>query len=137
MQEAEKMDVGGTIKRFRILNKMEQKDLAKLLHVSDRTISSWERNRTQPKMEMIEMMCQIFHCKKSDFLDEQPTILGMHFNEDRQVERLEIRDQADRLRLYAALIEAADPYDNEQLKRFIETLKAFNVPKRHKKEDKS
>ena len=128
------MDVGATIKKFRKQNYLKQSELADLLHVTPQAVSSWERNRTQPNMETIEHMCQIFKCKKSDFLDEQPTVLGMHFNEDKKIERLEIKDQADRLRLYAAFIEAADPYDNEQLKRFIETLKAFNVPKRHKKD---
>ena len=66
------MDIGGTIRRFRLLNGMEQKELAKLLHVSDKTVSSWETNRTQPKMEMIEELCKIFHCQKSDFLEEIP-----------------------------------------------------------------
>lgn len=66
------MDIGGTIRKYRMSNNLEQKDLAKYLHVSDKTISSWETNRTQPKMEMIEAMCQIFHCQKSDFLDDTP-----------------------------------------------------------------
>lgn len=66
------MDIGGTLKRFRRINNLEQKDLARLLHVSDRTISSWETNRTQPKMEMIEELCRIFKCQKSDFLDDPP-----------------------------------------------------------------
>lgn len=62
------MDIGGNIKKLRLMHGMEQKDLAKLLHVSDKTISSWETNRTQPKMEMIEAMCVVFKCQKSDFL---------------------------------------------------------------------
>jgi len=66
------MDIGGAIRKYRISNNMEQKELAKLLHVSDKTISSWETNRTQPKMEMIEAMCKIFNCQKSDFLDDVP-----------------------------------------------------------------
>lgn len=64
------MDIGGNIKKLRLMHKMEQKDLAKLLHVSDKTVSSWETNRTQPKMEMIEAMCVVFKCQKSDFLSD-------------------------------------------------------------------
>lgn len=64
------MDLGSKIKELRKQNGMEQKDLAKLLNISPKTISSWETNRTQPKMEFISMMCGIFHCRKSDFLDE-------------------------------------------------------------------
>lgn len=63
------MDIGARIKFYRRQNDMEQKDLANLLGVSNKTISSWETNRTEPKMEMIEKMCQIFNCRKSDFVD--------------------------------------------------------------------
>ena len=66
------MDIGGVIRKYRLSNNMEQKDLAKLLHVSDKTVSSWETNRTQPKMDIIEELCKIFHCKKSDFLEDAP-----------------------------------------------------------------
>ena len=67
------MNIGATIKSFRTLNGMDQKELADKLHVSNKTISSWESNRTQPKMEMIEVMCKVFHCKKSDFLSDSST----------------------------------------------------------------
>lgn len=66
------MNVGATIKAFRLLNSMDQKELAEKLHVSNKTVSSWESNRTQPKMEMIEEMCKVFNCKKSDFLSDGP-----------------------------------------------------------------
>ena len=64
------MDIGAAIKRFRTQKKMKQKDLAEMLHISPQAISSWEKNRTQPNMEMIEAMCLVFNCKKSDFLSE-------------------------------------------------------------------
>lgn len=63
------MRIGESIKRFRTLKDMDQKELAKLLNVSNKTISSWETNRTEPKIEMIDKMCEIFHCRRSDFLD--------------------------------------------------------------------
>ena len=66
------MDVGGTIKKFRIANKLKQSELADMLQVTAQAVSSWERNRTQPNMKTIEKMCQIFKCKKSDFLDDAP-----------------------------------------------------------------
>ena len=63
------MDVGATIKKFRKQRLLKQSELAYLLNVTPQAVSSWERNRTQPNMETIEHMCQIFGCKKSDFLD--------------------------------------------------------------------
>lgn len=66
------MNIGATIKKYRLASNMEQKDLGALLGVSAKTISSWEVNRTQPKMGKIEEMCKILNCKKSDFLGEEP-----------------------------------------------------------------
>ena len=64
------MNIGETIKKFRAMRGMEQKDLAHLLGVSNKTISSWETNRTEPKMEMIDKMCAVFKCRRSDFLHD-------------------------------------------------------------------
>ena len=57
------------IKAQRIKNKMEQSDLAERLHISNKTISSWECGRTEPRMGMIEDMCNIFGCSKQELLD--------------------------------------------------------------------
>lgn len=63
------MNIGRTIRELRTQKGMEQQELAALLHVSNRTVSSWETNRTEPKMEMIEAICQALECSKSDFLE--------------------------------------------------------------------
>ena len=62
------MDIGATIKKLREEKGISQKELAEKLNLSNRTISSWEKNRTQPHMEFIEEMCKIFQCSKSYFL---------------------------------------------------------------------
>lgn len=66
------MDIGGIIKNYRTAAGMDQSTLGQLLGVSAKTISSWEVNRTQPKMQFIEDMCAVFNCKKSDFLGDEP-----------------------------------------------------------------
>jgi len=63
------MDIGATIKHLREQKGMSQKELAERLNLSNKTISSWEKNRTQPHMEFIEEMCKIFQCTKSYFLE--------------------------------------------------------------------
>lgn len=63
------MGVGKNIKWMRSEIGMDQKDLAERLHVSNKTISSWETERTEPKMGMIEQMSNIFNCSKSDLID--------------------------------------------------------------------
>lgn len=126
------MDIGGTIRKYRISNNLEQKDLAKFLHVSDKTISSWENNRTQPKMEMIEAMCQIFHCQKSDFLDDAP----MEFNSGDDYEYkwdqigggrhpLDLTDDEHRLVIGYRLLRESDKHVIKRMIRVLAYAKIF------------
>lgn len=68
------MDIGKNIKTMRKALNMEQSELAKRLNVSNKTVSSWECGRTEPKMDMIEKLSVIFGLKKSELLEENPTL---------------------------------------------------------------
>ena len=61
---------GKNIQRLRKAAGMKQTDLAKLLHVSNKTISSWESGRTEPDMATTQKLCNIFKCKKTDIMGE-------------------------------------------------------------------
>ena len=63
------MGIGENIKKFRQAYNMEQKDLADRLHVSSKTISSWECGRTEPKMGMIEDLADVFRVSKTDIIE--------------------------------------------------------------------
>ena len=119
------MDLGGKIKNYRIRCGMDQKTLAQHLNVSPKTVSSWEVNRTEPKMEMIEAMCNVFGCNKSDFLDEEP----------RNIDNLFIKTLAskehDRIAMYARLLNAASKCTPEEINALITLLERQN----NKKED--
>lgn len=80
------MDIGKSIKEMRLKAHMKQKDLAEKMNLSNRTISSWETNRTQPQMEDIEAMCKIFNCKKSDFLGDVDYLVEYSDNEQFLIE---------------------------------------------------
>ncbi|SEA70148.1 DNA-binding transcriptional regulator, XRE-family HTH domain [Pseudobutyrivibrio sp. ACV-2] len=54
------MSIGQKIKYHRKLKGLKQKDLAAILGISDKTISSWEIDRTEPSMDMINKMCELF-----------------------------------------------------------------------------
>ena len=45
--------LGKRIKTMRIQNNLSQMDLANLLYISDKTISSWENDRTIPDINFI------------------------------------------------------------------------------------
>ena len=62
------MNVGEQIKRYRELNDLTQTELAEKLGVSRQAVSSWEINRTEPNIGMIEKMASIFQCRKTDLI---------------------------------------------------------------------
>lgn len=55
--------LGDKIKKIRISNNLKQSELAEILFVSEKTISSWENNRTIPDLNMIYKISDYF--KKS------------------------------------------------------------------------
>jgi len=56
----EKKSIGGFIAALRKANGMTQKDLAERLHVSDKTISRWERDDGTPDLSVIPVIAEIF-----------------------------------------------------------------------------
>lgn len=62
------MSIGENIKKWRECRNLKQSELAELLGVSDKTVSSWEINRTEPKMGMVEKISAALHCKKTDII---------------------------------------------------------------------
>ena len=55
--------LGDKIKKIRLSNNLKQSELAEMLFVSEKTISSWENNRTIPDLNMIYKISDYF--KKS------------------------------------------------------------------------
>ncbi len=56
------MNLGKRISKLRTLKKLSQEELAKKLFVSNKTISSWETNRTEPGLEDIVKLSETFEC---------------------------------------------------------------------------
>ncbi len=59
------MDLGNRIKKLRLEKKLTQKKLANQLHVSDKVISSWEANRTEPNLDFIVHLSEVLDCSAS------------------------------------------------------------------------
>ena len=62
------MGYGRRICKLRQLKNITQKELASKLYVTDKTISSWEANRTEPSLEMIIKLSEILECSASYLL---------------------------------------------------------------------
>ena len=62
--------IGDNIKKFRIIRGLSQAELADLLNVSQKTISSWEIGRTEPNMGMVEKLALLLGVRKSDLIGE-------------------------------------------------------------------
>ncbi len=52
--------ISKNIKKFRSLNGMTQEDLAVKIHVTRQTVSSWETDRTQPDLGVLQSLAEVF-----------------------------------------------------------------------------
>lgn len=62
------MNIGGNIRTIREDRGLSQIELAKRVGVTSAAVSSWETNRTEPRMGMIERISVALNCKKSDIV---------------------------------------------------------------------
>ena len=71
------LTLGDKIKKIRISNNLTQSELAEMLFVSEKTISSWENNRTVPDLNMIykisDYFKKSFYCLINDDYDTENT----------------------------------------------------------------
>ena len=71
------LTLGEKIRKIRISNNLKQSELAEMLFVSEKTISSWENNRTIPDLNMIykisDYFKKSFYCLINDDYDTENT----------------------------------------------------------------
>jgi len=94
------MSIGNNIKLKREQKGLNQNELAEMIGVSDKTVSSWEINRTEPKMGMIEKVVKALGCKKTDIIGaDEPTTIAAHLDTDDLTE-----DELDDVNNYIELV---------------------------------
>ncbi len=62
------------LKQFLASYNMTQADLAKRLGVGTTTVSDWVNGRKSPRMSKVDAMCEIFNCKRSDFIEDKSSL---------------------------------------------------------------
>lgn len=64
------MSIGEKIKHLRESHNMTQAEFASVIGVSDKAVSSWEKDASTPRMGVIERISQNFHVTKSYIVDD-------------------------------------------------------------------
>lgn len=125
------MSIGENIKKWRELRNLKQSELAELIGVSDKTVSSWEINRTEPKMGMVEKISSALNCKKTDIIGIDETVDDDHYylnDETREIAQ-EVFENPD----LRSLFHVARDIDPEELRAHIDFMKKLKA--REKKSD--
>lgn len=84
------MSVGMNIKKLRQDNDLLQSELAKMLNVKQSTVSSWEKDRTEPSIGILNQICSIFHCDLSELIKKDDISFALNIERNSQNERLKI-----------------------------------------------
>lgn len=62
------MSIGTRIRELRKKNHLTQLDLSNLLYVTDKAVSSWESDRTEPSLETLIQLSEVLECSVSYLL---------------------------------------------------------------------
>lgn len=93
-----KMNFGKYIVELRKAAGMTQEELANKLGVNYRTVASWEKDRTEPNVMMVEMMAAIFGCTKTRIIYGKDMSPAQMAESDalllKKIKRLSPRDRA-------------------------------------------
>lgn len=81
------MTIGEKITHLRIVSGLSQDELAKQLGVSRQSLSKWENDETQPQLDNIKQLCELFKISADELIDDKIVIhrgkkLKMSIGED-------------------------------------------------------
>ena len=62
-------EIGNRIRKYREIKKMSQKELAKILNVSNSRISNWESGLNRPDVSILADLCRALNVSPSELLD--------------------------------------------------------------------
>jgi DNA-binding XRE family transcriptional regulator len=95
------MSIGKNIQILRTRSELSQLEMATALGISDKTVSSWEVDRTEPKLEMIGKICAVLECSILEIIetgfdikgsDRASDLSGLKVGDDSMVPEIKVGD---------------------------------------------
>lgn len=131
--------LGNRIRQIREENDMTQEQLAQKMDKSQKTISSWEKDRTSPKMKDLNKLCMLFGCtmehltgvKQHDAKDITFKDVVMRLNSFDRQELMDLRTSIDAILLNREKIEELlkeKKYIEKKLLKYEEYFKNSPTP---------
>ena len=114
------MDIGVKIKNLRSQKNLGQVELAKILGISDASISSYEIGRTKPSLKVIHKMADVFGVDVAYLIGESTSEIQVNTKDSSLTEKLynELKSQFEFLqRNFERVIE-----ENGRLSRTLENI---------------
>ena len=110
-------------KRLRYyLNKYEmtQVELAERLGVGTTSVYNWCNGIKTPRMDKVDLMCDLFHCKRSDLVDERSTDT-LTTRDERDIEKI-LNQTRERLTSQKGLMFDGDPATPEAIESILAAM---------------
>ena len=123
-------------KRLRYyLNKYEmtQVELAERLGVGTTSVYNWCNGIKTPRMDKVDLMCDLFHCKRSDLVDERSTDT-LTTRDERDIEKI-LNQTRERLTSQKGLMFDGDPATPEAIESILAAMQiGMEMAKKKNKE---
>ncbi len=102
----DQIKIGRFIASQRKEKNMTQKDLAKQLHVSDKTVSAWENGTRFPGIDVLIPLCNVLCISVNDLLSGEVVNMDDYKQklEDNLLEMIKKKEQADKMLLRLEII---------------------------------
>ena len=107
------------------LNKYEitQLELSKRLGVGTTSVYNWCNGIKTPRMDKVDAMCKIFHCNRSDLMEDKPNDTESYYlNEEAQEMAQFLFENPE----YKVLFDASRKVKPEDLKKAVTALGLFS-----------
>ena len=74
---------------------LNQRELADRLGVGTAAVSFWCNGVKAPRMDKVDKLCELFHCRRSDLIEEDPSAGGSDTFTDLEIEIIDRYRKAD------------------------------------------